>query len=77
MKFTMITQAKRVRFARVATAYHKSEDTSFWKSPDSCLSDSYLDLKLILLLVDVISFYLRDKTPLYLSPSENTRHARE
>jgi hypothetical protein len=29
MKSTVVAQAKRVRFARVATAHHKSEDTGF------------------------------------------------
>jgi hypothetical protein len=29
MKSTVVAQAKHVRFARVATAYHKSEDTGF------------------------------------------------
>jgi hypothetical protein len=27
--------------------------------------------------MNVISFYLRDRTPLYLSSSKNTRHTRE
>jgi hypothetical protein len=75
MKSTMIAQAKRMRFIRVIIAHHKSEDTSFWKSFNSCLSDSYLDLKLILLLMDVILFYSRDRTPLCLSSSKITRHA--
>jgi hypothetical protein len=40
-------------------------------------TNSYSDLKLILLLVDVISFYLRDRIPLCLSLFKNTRHARK
>jgi hypothetical protein len=75
-KSAVAAQAKRVRFTCVATAYHKSGDTGFWKPPDSWLSDSYSDPKLILLSVDVISFYPRDRTPLCLSPSEITRHTR-
>jgi hypothetical protein len=68
---------KRGRLGRDAPAHHhKSGDTGFWKPPNSWLSDSYSDPKLILLLVDVISFYSRDRTPLCLSPSETTCRAR-
>ena len=62
--------ADKMRVLRTCRACdRKSGDTGFWKPPDSWVSDWYLDPKQLLQIVDVISFYPRDRIPLYLFPS--------
>ena len=65
-----VSYTRHVLPARVTQMNYKSGNTGFWKPPDSWVSDSYSEPKLDLHLVDTISFYLRDKTFLYLFPSE-------
>ena len=76
---SVTSYARHVSLTYVVRTNHKSGDTGFWKPLDSWVSDSYSEPKLDLYLMDTISFYSRDRTPLYLFPSETyeTRVSRQ
>ena len=66
----VVSYVRHVSLVYVVQTIYKLGNTDFWKLFDFWISDSYSKSKLGLYSVNTISFYLRDKTLLYLFSSK-------